>query len=277
MKKFFLLTVFSAVITATLFTACSGGSADPFAASTTSEANVISVEDAFRIIAHENEKTRTLYTKKIVGLGKKAGIGFHEDWEKGDVEAGPLPALFLRGTSNEIQKTNVPLGLYLGSDFPIVKANKFTGVQAAKFETIRKTAEPEFFYDEENQLYTAMFPDFAGAAPCVSCHNDHPNTAKSDWALGDIMGATTWTYPNDSLTMSETLAMIKVYREGVANTYESFLEEVRGFKEKDIPEISDKWSDEGYVVPSKDFFLEAVNEEVGADTFKEIMAFVDNI
>lgn len=277
MKNLSLLVLFSALLMGALFTACGGGGVDPFAEVVAAEPSVISVEDAFRIIAHENEKTRTLYTKKIVGLGKKAGIGFHEDWEKADVEAGPLPALFLRGTSNEIQKTNVPLGLYLGSDFPIVKANKFTGVQAEKFEKIRKTSEPEFFFDEENQLYTAMFPDFAGAAPCVSCHNDHPNTSKTDWALGDIMGATTWTYPNDSLTMNETLAMVKVYREGVANTYETFLAEVRAFKEKDVPEITGKWSDEGYIVPDKDFFLEAVNQEVGADTFKEIMAFVDKM
>jgi len=199
------LFIFLTLAAGGLFTACGGGGADPFAEVTSAEPNVVSVEDAFRIIAHENEKTRTLYTKKVVGLGKKAGINFHEDWEKSDVEAGPLPALFLRGTSNEIQKTSVPLGLYLGSDFPIVKANKFTGVQAEKFAKIRETAEPEFFYDEENALYTAMFPDFAGAAPCVSCHNDHPNTSKADWSLGDIMGATTWTYPNDSLTMSETL------------------------------------------------------------------------
>jgi len=129
MKNLSLLVLFSALLMGALFTACGGGGVDPFAEVVAAEPSVISVEDAFRIIAHENEKTRTLYTKKIVGLGKKAGIGFHEDWEKADVEAGPLPALFLRGTSNEIQKTNVPLGLYLGSDFPIVKANKFTGVK----------------------------------------------------------------------------------------------------------------------------------------------------
>ncbi len=276
MRTFTLSIYGLAILAGILLTACGGGP-DPFAAVAVSEPAIFSVEDAFSIIAHENEKTRTLYTKKVVGLGKKAGIGFHEDWEKSDVEAGPLPALFLRGTSNEIQKTDVPLGLYLGSDFPIVKANKFTGVQAEKFQKIRETAEPEFFFDEENQLYTAMFPDFAGAAPCVSCHNEHANTSKSDWALGDIMGATTWTYPKDSLTMSEMLSMVKVYRQGVENTYETFLAEVRSFKEKEVPSITGKWSDEGYLVPDKEFFMEAVNEEVGAETFKEIIAFVDKL
>ncbi len=250
---------------------------DPFAEEVAAEQKVFSVQDAFKIIAKENEETRTLYTAKVVGLGKKAGINFHEDWQKPDVEAGPLPALFLRGTSNEIQKTDVPLGLYLGSDFPIVKANKFVGVQAEKFEKIRATKAPEFFYDEENELHTAMFPDFAGAGPCVTCHNGHKNTPKTDWALGDIMGATTWTYPEDSLSVAEMLDVVSAYRQGVQKTYNTFLAEVKGFKQQDVPEIADDWSSAGYVVPSVDKFQAAVDEKVGGETFREILAFVDKI
>ncbi len=260
-----------------IFTCLSCGSADPFAETTSAEKKVFSVEDAFKIIAKENEETRTLYTSKVVGLGKKAGINFHEDWQESDVEAGPLPALFLRGTSNEIQKTDVPLGLYLGSDFPIVKANKFVGVQAEKFEKIRKSSKPEFFYDEENQLHTAMFPDIAGAGPCVTCHNGHKNTPKTDWALGDIMGATTWTYPSDSLSMSEMLDLVSVYRKGVKNTYNTFLAEVKGFKDQEVPAIGDEWSSAGYVVPSVDKFQSAVDEKVGGETFREILAFAEKI
>ncbi|MEO1450038.1 MAG: hypothetical protein AAFV07_10955 [Bacteroidota bacterium] len=62
------------------------------------------MEDAFEILAHENEKTRTLYTKKIVGLGKKAGLAFHEDWKKSEVEAGPLPALFCEELQMKFKK-----------------------------------------------------------------------------------------------------------------------------------------------------------------------------
>ena len=257
---------------------CGGPSEDPFAvAATAEEEHVFSVEDAFRIIAEENEQTRTLYTSRIVGLGKQAGIEFHEDWKDEAVEAGPLPALFLRGTSEEIRRTDVPLGLYLGSDFPIVQANKFQGIQAEKFATIRETKEPEFFYDEENQLYTAMFPDFAMAAPCVSCHNDHKNTSKRDWALGDIMGATTWTYPQDSLTMDEMLGLVKAYRMGVENTYETFLAEIREFQTKQVPTIGEQWSDSGYAVPDKATFMTAVNREVAPETLERLLSYVKNL
>jgi len=247
---------------------CSSGP-DPFAEEP-AKAYTFSVEDAFTIIAEENDKTRTLYTKKIVGLGKKAGLAFHEDWQKDDIEAGPLPALFLRGTSEVIQKSDVPLGLYLGSDFPVRKSNKFKGVQAEKFAAIRKDAKPRFFYDDANKLNTAMFPDFASAGPCVSCHNDHPETSKDDWALNDIMGATTWTYPNDSLTTEEMLAVVKIYRKGVAETYNSYLEEVKNYKSKEIPEIGKKWSNEGYAIPDVVNFMKEV-ESVNEETMNKVM------
>ena len=68
---------------------------------TASVENVFSVEEVLEMVAKENDVTRTLYTKAIVGKGKKQGMKFDEDWRKDDVEAGPLPALFLRGVSYE--------------------------------------------------------------------------------------------------------------------------------------------------------------------------------
>ena len=266
------------LVLSVLLAACGSAAEDPFATPAESgEEKVFSVEDAFRIVAEENEQTRTLYTSQVVGKGKAAGIEFHENWKDEEVEAGPLPALFLRGTSEEIRRTGVPLGLYLGSDYPIVKANKFQGIQAEKFASIRETNEPEFFYDDENGLYTAMFPDFAMAAPCVSCHNAHENTSKSDWELGDIMGATTWTYPNDSLSLPEMLSLIKAYRQGVENTYETFLAEVRGFQQKEVPEIGENWSDAGYAIPDKATFMAAVNQEIAPETMDRLLTFIKNI
>jgi len=248
--------------------ACGGGE-DPFAEEAPKK-YAFSVEEAFEIVAEENDRTRAMYTKKIVGLGKKAGLAFHEDWQKDDVEAGPLPALFLRGTSEIIQKSEVPLGLYLGSDFPVRKSNKFIGVQAEKFAQIREDGKPRFFYDELNKLNTAMFPDHASAGPCVSCHNQHPETTKTDWEMNDIMGATTWTYPNDSLTTEEMVSVIKIYRKGVEETYKSYLEEVKAYKEKEIPEIGAKWSDEGYSIPDVVTFMSEV-ESINSETMNKIM------
>lgn len=231
-----------------------------------------SIEEAFEIVAKENDVARTLYTKAIVGAGKKQGLKFDEDWEKDHVEAGPLPALFLRGIASDIRrKGEVPLGLFLGSDFPIRKSNKFSGKQADLFAQIRKDSLPKYFYDEESQLYTAMFPDFASAAPCVNCHNDHPETTKTDWVLGDIQGATTWTYPEDSVSFEELQGIVMAYREGAAATFQAYLDKSKTFKENEIPSVGEIWPAGGYQLPEPKVFLDSVNELAAEETLKGIL------
>lgn len=231
-----------------------------------------SIEEAFTIVAEENDIARKLYTAAIVGEGQKKGLKFDEHWEKDDVEAGPLPALFLRGIASDIKRRGeVPLGLFLGSDFPVRKSNKFVGKQADLFSEIRNDGKPRFFYDEENQLYTAMFPDFAGAKPCVTCHNEHPETTKTDWKMGDIMGATTWTYPSDSVSSDELQAIIKAYRGGALSTFQKYLDKVAHFKSSEVPGIGKTWPAHGYQLPTPEIFLDSVNHLTSKNTLKAIL------
>lgn len=228
------------------------------------EKKTYSVEEAFELLAHLNDSYRTLYTKAIVGKGKENGLNFDEDWQNKKVEAGPLPALFLRGTSQEIEKRPIPLGLYLGSDFPIEKSNKFSGIQAEKFQEIRTDRKPRFFYDTGSERHIAMFPDIASAAACVSCHNEHPNTSKDDWKLGDIMGATTWSYPKDSLSTDEVIEWVQVYQTAALTTYAHYLSETQKFTQNEKPSIGENWPDKGYYLPSRERFADSVNQLTAA-------------
>lgn len=241
-------------------------------AKTVAEKMEFSIAEVLEMVAKENDVTRTLYTKAIVGAGKKQGMKFDEDWQKEEVEAGPLPALFLRGIANDIRKSEVPLGLYLGSDFPINKANKFEGKQAELFPQIKKDRAPQHFYDEEQEMYTAMFADVAGAAACVSCHNKHEQTTKDDWKLGDVMGATTWQYPADSLSYKSTMAILQAYRDGTKAIYNDYLEEIAAFKTSSKPEIGDKWpADGGLYLPSPEVFLDSVRELAAYETMTVLL------
>ena len=228
------------------------------------EKKTYSVEEAFELLAHLNDSYRTLYTKAIVGKGKENGLNFDEDWQDTKVEAGPLPALFLRGTSQEIEKRPIPLGLYLGSDFPIEKSNKFSGIQAEKFQEIRTDRKPRFFYDTGSERHIAMFPDIASAAACVSCHNEHPNTSKDDWKLGDIMGATTWSYPKDSLSTDEVVEWVQVYQTAALTTYTHYLSETQKFTQNEKPSIGENWPDKGYYLPSRERFADSVHQLTAA-------------
>jgi hypothetical protein len=232
----------------------------------------ISIETVFRLVAAENDVARTLYTREIVGPGQAAGLAFREDWRDEGVEAGPLPALYLREASASLQKSQVTLGLFLGSDYPIATSNRFSGDQMARFEVIKETLEPEFFYAEDTELYTAMFPDFAAVQPCVDCHNAHPDSPKDDWQLNDVMGATTWSYPRETVTTAEMMGILAAVRQGFRDGYSAYVEKAAGFENP--PEIGEQWPRDGYYLPSVDVFMAEFAGRASANSLDTIIQAV---
>ncbi len=214
----------------------------------TQQGELIPVKRLFDIVAHENNVARALWTKKIVVAGKKNGFKFGEDWKNDGVDKGPLPALFLREVSNYLEKSPVPLGLFLGSDFPIAAANKFEGEQITVYRQIQKTNQPQYFYDDSIKRYTAMYPDYAVSHACVTCHNEHPGSPKTDWKDNDMMGATTWSYPKKYVTRDELAKVVTTFRDAFAKTYKSFLAKLKTYKK--VPSIGEEWPDDGYSIPS---------------------------
>lgn len=231
----------------------------------------LSTETALSILAYENDVTRTLYTKSIVGGGKKNGLRFDEKWEEEEVIAGPLPALFLRGVARELAKSDVPLGLFLGSDYPIEKSNQLTGEQAEQFKAMREDLQPKHFINPLTGEHVSMFPDFASAGPCVSCHNDHERSPKNDWALNDLMGATTWSYPDDSVTTDEFMRMLRAYRSGVATVWSEYAEELEKLPEEDRPELGHQWPSEGHFIPDHDALRDSIDRIGGREILDRIM------
>ena len=155
----------------------------------------IPVERVFALVEAENDVARTCGPATSSEPARKSGLSFSEDWRAAGEEAGPLPALFLRETAKNLERNPVRLSLFLGSDAPINSSNRFEGMQEEAFGRIRSSGEPQFFQMPDTRLHTAMFPDEALTEACVSCHNEHEDSPKKDWKLHDVMGATTWAYP----------------------------------------------------------------------------------
>ena len=235
----------------------------------------MSTQEAFKLMALENDHTRTLFTQAIVGQGKKQGLVFDENWADDDIHAGPLPALFLRGVALALSESEVPLRLFLGSDFPIESNNLLKGHQAEAFLAMKASRQAQHFRDAESGEFVSMFPDYASAAACVSCHNEHINSPKTDWALGDMMGATTWAYPSDSITSDEFIAMLKTYREGVAVVWDKYLDELQHLDEDKQPEIGHQWPEEGLFIPNKRTLRDSIDKLVGPELLAEFMSQVD--
>ena len=231
----------------------------------------MSTEEALTLLAMENDITRTLFTKEIVGKGKAQGLKFDEAWADKDVIAGPLPALFLRGVADELAKSDVPIGLFLGSDFPIESSNRFKDRQWDEFQAMREDLLPRHYTDDVTGENVSMFPDFASAGPCVSCHNEHERTSKSDWQLGDLMGATTWSYPSDSVTTDEFLAMLGEYRKGVEVVWSQYLAELEQLEPEMQPHVGEIWPSEGLFIPGHAALRDSIDRMANGALFLNLL------
>lgn len=230
------------------------------------------IEFVLRLANEENKIVRSLYTKEILQAGKKIGIKFDENWQDKSIIAGLLPAQFLRETAMYLEKSPVRLGLYLGSDYPINKANLLEGLQVKKFNIIKKERSDAFFKMDIDKTFVFMSPDVAVVKACTSCHNKHTQSPKTDWKINDVMGVTTWLYPDKTISLNESLKLLTELRNGFKFSYQYFLNEIKQMPKSYL--ISDKWPREGDFVPSMDVFMSEVSKRASHPTLNKIMSYV---
>jgi adenylate cyclase len=231
----------------------------------------ISTQIFLEILAAENAAIRNLYTSKVVGPGLKQGLKFREDWKEKTSESGPLPALFLREMSTILQRDTSDIGLFLGSDFPIVSANLFKGLQKTEYEKLKISKKAPYFLDSGSGRYTAMYPDYASSKPCVTCHNEHTKTPKKDWELNDMMGATTWSYPRKDVSVAEVLRYTTALRAAALETYSLYLTKIGTFKATPAPAIAAKWPSDGMFVPTLAEMKKAIEVQNNALTLQILL------
>lgn len=137
------------------------------------------------------EADRGVYTKNVVNrLAKEEKIiKATEKWK--DDKTLPLPAQMLRMGAEAVAEKNMGFSYSLQSLWPINKQNApKTDAEKAGLEAVLKSGQP--YYAEETlggkKYLTSVYADKAVAAACVDCHNEHQDTPKSDFKLGDVMG-----------------------------------------------------------------------------------------
>ncbi len=232
-------------------------------------APTIPIRTVFAMLELENDAARAMWTEEIVHGGTAQGLAFSEAWRDDTVHAGPLPALFLRETARNLERTPLQLSLFLGSQFPINAANQLTGQQARRFATLEENGAPQFFYEPATHRQTAMFADRAVSEACVRCHNEHPNSPKHDWEPRAIMGATTWMYPDAAVTAERAVEMIAALRASIRAAYTSYLDKVGTFANQ--PAIGDRWPKDGFYLPSADVFMRELARRTSTTTLQGLI------
>ncbi len=138
------------------------------------------------------EADRTVYTKYIIQrLAKKEKvIKASEHWE--DEKALVLPAQMFRYGSELVAEKEPGFSYSLLSKWPINKQNKpKTDMEKKGLEYIAANPGLNFYGEEElgsQKYFTAVYPDMAVAEACTSCHNNHKDSPRTDFKLGEVMG-----------------------------------------------------------------------------------------
>ena len=153
---------------------------------------------------------RKQYTKNIVVKLKKDGVtDVHPNREYANLEGGiPLPATFVQEVSGRINEK----GVYSYDLLSKWNINKEKGLKT-DFE---KEAFGYLFdkkgtvfsrFMVHNGVYSLRYAtaDVGSAAGCVNCHNNHEESPKKDFKLGDVMGVLVVNIPIGTVS-AETAA-----------------------------------------------------------------------
>ena len=138
------------------------------------------------------EADRTVYTQRVVNrlVNEEGVIEASEHWQ--DDRALPLPAQMFRMGAEEAAESDAGFSYSLQSLWPINDQNApRTDAEKEGLQAVADTPGENFYTTEElggETYFTAVYPDKAVAEACVACHNDHDDSPRDDFDLGDVMG-----------------------------------------------------------------------------------------
>ncbi len=135
---------------------------------------------------------RKQYTKNVIGKLKKEVPAVHPNKDYTVINGGiPLPATFVQEVSSSINEKGV-YSYDLLSKWNIYKEKGLsTDFEREAFDYLYSNKGKIFSrFMVHNGLYTLRYatPDIASAEACVRCHNNHEDSPKNDFKLGDVMG-----------------------------------------------------------------------------------------
>jgi len=135
---------------------------------------------------------RAVYTKKVVNRlqNEENIIKATEHWQ--DEKTLPLPAQMFRMGAETVSEQNKGFTYSLLSLWPVNKQNvPRTEVEKAGLQYVVDNPGKNYYGQEDlggKKYFTAVYADTAVAPACVTCHNNHTDTPKDDFKLGDVMG-----------------------------------------------------------------------------------------
>jgi hypothetical protein len=135
---------------------------------------------------------RTVYTRNVVNRlqNEEKVIKASEHWK--DEKGLPLPAQMFRMGSEMVAEKKAGFSYALLSMWPVNQQNRPKTEAEKKGLKLVADKPGENYYEEETlggkRYFTAVYADTAVAPACVTCHNEHKDSPRRDFKMGDVMG-----------------------------------------------------------------------------------------
>ncbi len=135
---------------------------------------------------------RTVYTRQVVNRlqNEEKLIKASEHWK--DEKALPLPAQMFRMGAEMVSDSKSGFTYALLSMWPVNKQNApKTEAEKTGLKFIAENKGKNYYQEEtlgDVRYFTAIYADTAVAPACVTCHNEHKDSPRRDFKLGDVMG-----------------------------------------------------------------------------------------
>lgn len=147
------------------------------------------------------EADRAVYTEMVVQrLANDAQVIKASEHFDDDV-ALPLPAQMFRFGSERSAEHSSDFSYSLQSLWPINEQNApRTELEKQGLQYVVDNPGANFYGQETlggKTYFTAVYADVAVSQACTSCHNDHRDTPRTDFEIGDVMGGVVIRVPMD--------------------------------------------------------------------------------
>lgn len=188
----------TAVVSALLLSGLGAGLLSGCSSKTEASITPQAMTDALHMVL---ETDRTIYTRLIVNRlqNEEKVIKASEHWKED--KALVLPAQMFRAGSEMTRDKGANFSYSLLSLWPVNKQNNpKTEVEKQGLQFVADNKGQNFYAKEElggKKYFTAVYPDIAVAQACITCHNEHKDSPKTDFKMGDVMGAVVIRLPVD--------------------------------------------------------------------------------
>ena len=162
---------------------------------------------------------RQFYTSEIVGRIHSNDVNITHDYKNLD-NAIPVPATMTNDLAYQLNNKSNDVKISIVSEYPFSfrLPRILTEFEQNAFEEFRRTSASSYsaVYDENGQYVFRYAAPMLMTEGCVACHNNHPNSTKTDWRYGDVRGLQVVEIYGSDLMVENKLGFAYIFASVVA-------------------------------------------------------------